>query len=171
MWGSVSALQNEIGISHWPPSRAQAQGNKIRLRLGRKGPRAAQPRGSHAQRMSLPACWPRSFPGLSLHSSWWNDGVWGLGSHWARVMWPHRQSPSPGRQVRHDNTQHWLQPLPCGERDQAGIAVGGRGKGHYWKLPLPPAWCSVQCPPVKRSAHLKSCMASALQIFVDRPVS
>lgn len=88
--------------------------------------------------------WPRSFPGFSPHSSWWNDCFWGLGSRHARVTWPRMQNPSPGRQAGSGDSQYQLRSPPLGRRTRLALPGGDKGRAHSCRLPLPPAWSSGQ---------------------------
>lgn len=91
---------------------------------------------SPSQRMCPPGGWPGRIPGLSLHSSWWKDCFWGLGSGQARVTQPHRQNPHPRSQVGHGDSQHWLQAPPLGRETGLASPGGGRGRGPYGRLSL-----------------------------------
>lgn len=97
-----------------------------------------QTMASLAQRISPSGSGPKSFPGLSTHSSWWNDYLWGLGSHQARVTWPHRWNPNPGRQEGHDNIL--AAAISPGEKGWTGMAWWGQGGGHSWRLEFCLAW-------------------------------
>lgn len=104
----------------------------------------AQTIGSLSQRMCPPGGWLGRIPGLSLHSSWWKDCFWGLGSGQARVTQPHRQNPHPRSQVGHGDSQHWLQAPPLGRESGLASPGGGRGIGPYGRLSLCPVCSSVQ---------------------------